>query len=220
LLLLALGALEAALLIVLTFAPSWPFSDAWWLWMLFGLPESEIGLAETVGWIRLIETVGWILLGYVLLRLDPECRRRKLEDERRVLSEENLHATRLLYEEAFGAGNLSMVDEIVADDFFDHLHHRRGPQAFKSTIASLRDRFPDLVLCVEKQVANGEEVTTHCVLSGTDSGGVLWYPPTHKHATFRVTCVDHFRGRKLVQHWEKVDTRSLLEQLGLTAENG
>jgi predicted ester cyclase len=220
LLLLALGALEAALLVVLTFAPSWPFSDAWWVWMLFGLPESGMGLTETVGWIRLTETVGWIMLGYVVLRLEPECRRRTLEVERRVLEEENLRATRLLYEEAFGAGNLSMVDEIVADDFIDHLRHRHGPQAFKSTIAGLRNRFPDLVLCVEKQVADGEKITTLCVLSGTDLGGVLWYPPTHKHVTFRVAYVDHFRGGKLVEHWEKVDTRSLLKQLSLPAGNG
>jgi predicted ester cyclase len=220
LLLLALGALEAALLVVLTFAPSWPFSDAWWLWMLFGLPESGVGLTETVGWIRLTETVGWILLGCVLLRLEPGCRRRKLEEERRALEEENLRETRLLYEEAFGAGNLSMVDEIVADDFFDHLHHRRGPQAFKSSITSLRDRFPDLVLCVRNQIADGEQITTRCVLSGTDVGGVLWYPPTHKHVTFRVAYVDHFRGGKLIEHWEKADMRNLLEQLGLPAGNG
>ena len=50
----------------------------------------------------------------------------------------------------FAAGNLSVIDELLADDFIDHLHHCRGPQAFKRTVASLRKGLPDLGVSVEQ----------------------------------------------------------------------
>jgi predicted ester cyclase len=206
LLLLALGALEAAPLMGYDFMPSWPFPDLRWPWVLLGLPSLGTGL---------VETTCWLVLGYAILRLGAAHKRRKLEDQRRALEQENLRTARHLYQEVFGEGDLSVVDETVAEDFIDHSHHCRGPQAFKRTIAGLRERLPDLQLCVEKQIADGEEITTRCVLSGTDVGGVLWYPPTHKHATLRVSYIDRYCEGKLVEHWEKAETRDLLEQLGL-----
>jgi len=206
LLLLALGALEAAPLIGYDFIPSWPFPDVRWPWVLLGLPSLGTGL---------VETTGWLVLGYAILRLGAAHKKRTPEDRRRALEQENLRTACRLYQEVFGEGDLWVVDEIVAEDLIDHSHHLRGPQAFKRTIAGLRERFPDLQLCVEKQVTDGEEITTLCVLCGTDMGGVLWYPPTHKHTTFRVSYIDRFCEGKLVEHWEKVDTSGLLEQLGL-----
>ena len=205
LLLLGLGALEAAPLIGYNSVPSWPFPEVEWLWVVLGLPSLGTGL---------VETAGWLILGYAILRLGPEHKRRKLQEERRTQEHENLHKACKLYEEAFEAGNLSVVDELLADDFFDHLHHCRGPQAFKRTIASLRKRFPDLELSIEDQSANGDTVTTRCELSGTDEGGVLWYPPTGKRVAFHVVYVDRFREGKLVEHQGKMDTTGLLKQLG------
>jgi predicted ester cyclase len=210
-LLLALGALETSPLIGYSSVPSWPFPDVEWLWMVLGLPSLGTGL---------VETAGWLVLGYAILRLGPEHKRRRLEEERRTLERENLHRARTLYKEAFDAGNLSVIDELLADDFFDHLHHCHGPQAFKRTIASLRKRLHDLELSVEDQSANGDTVTTRCELSSTDVGGVLWYPPTGKRLTFHIAYVDRFREGKLVEHQGKMDRTGLLEQLGLPTGSG
>jgi predicted ester cyclase len=49
----------------------------------------------------------------------------------------------------------------------------RGPEEFKQTISDLRRT-------VEEQTAEDDTVTTRCIFSGTDRGGVLWYPPTGK----------------------------------------
>ena len=86
----------------------------------------------------------------MILRLGPEPERRKLEEGQQTLELENLHKACGLYEEVFAAGNLSVIDELLADDFIDHLHHCRDPQAFKRTVASLRKGWPDLGVSVEQ----------------------------------------------------------------------
>jgi predicted ester cyclase len=113
-----------------------------------------------------------------------------------------------------------VVNERVAADFFDHLHHRRGPEEFKRTIADLHRTFPDLSVSVEEQHVEDDTVTTRCVLSGTDRGGVLWYPPTNKRASFTDTYTDRFSDGKLVEHRGESDIESLLRQLGLSPLRG
>ena len=109
--------------------------------MVLGLPSLGTGL---------VETAGWLILSYAILRLGPEPERRKLEEGRQTLELENLHEACGLYEEVFAVGNLSVIDELLADDFIDYLHHCRGPQAFKRTVASLRKRLSDLGVSVEQ----------------------------------------------------------------------
>ncbi len=198
-LLLALGLLGAASPVLYAILePS--FTLAMGPALLFGLPWFGTGL---------IEGAGWILFGLVILRSGRELRTRGVE-------EENRRKALRLYEEAFGAGDLSVVDELVARDFFDHLHHRRGPEEFKRTISDLRHTFPDLRLTVEEQTAEDDTVTTRCIFSGTDRGGVLWYPPTGKAATFTGTYLDRFSNGRLAEHRGETDTPKLLDQLGLS----
>jgi hypothetical protein len=54
------------------------------------------------------------------------------------------------------------------------------------------------------------------LLSGTDRGGVLWFRPTGRHATFSAHFEDRFRAGESVQHDGKTDTEGLLRQLGHT----
>ena len=181
-----------------------------WLWPLEGPSGTSagVGLLEEVGWAILLALV---LLLWVIRRL----RRHKSEEERRAAAEGNRSKTRRLYEEAFGEGDFSVIDEVIAEGFIDHLGQRRGPEGFKRSVASLRRTFPDLHVSVEEQKVEGASVTTRLTLRGVDRGGVLWYPPTEKHAAFAATYTDRFSGGMLVEHWGKSDTAGLLEQLGL-----
>ena len=93
-----------------------------------------------------------------------------------------------------------MVDELVAENVLDHEHDRYGREGFKKTVADLHRTFPDLTLSIEEQTAEGDTVTTRCVLSGTDHGGVLWYPPTGRYTIFTGTYTDRFSDGRLVEH--------------------
>ena len=162
----------------------------------------------------LLPDLGWILLGALL----PGAKRRELSilvREKRMLEEKNLSLARRLYEEAWGRGNLQVVDELVAPDFFDHHHNRSGILGFKKSIAGLRETLPDLSFTLEEQSAEGDTVTTRCTMEGTDEGGVLWYPPTGKKAVFGSTFTDLFSDGQLVEHRGESDVIGLLKQLDL-----
>ena len=79
---------------------------AGWLWPLEGPSGTSVGvgLLEEVGWAILLALV---LLLWVVRRL----RRRKSEEERRAVAEGNRRKARRLYEEAFGKGDFSVIDE-------------------------------------------------------------------------------------------------------------
>lgn len=212
---LAVGVLDSPLLdsLVLVIVSNWigppvvPYADTRWM---------EASLQGLV----VLASVGWILAG----RLLHGARDRENEiiaAEHRALSEVNRSRARRLYEEAWGSRALDVVDELVAENVLDYEHDRYGSEGFKKTVVDLHRTFPDLSLFIKEQTADGDIVTTRCVLSGTDNGGVLWYPPTGRYATFTGTYTDRFSEGRLVEHRGAIDMTCLLEQLDLppTDEN-
>jgi predicted ester cyclase len=156
------------------------------------------------------------LLGVMFLR---EARERAYGKAERLEAEENRKKARRLYEDVLGHGDLSVVDELVSINFRDLRSGSRGKLGMERVLQGLWRSFPDLVVSVEDQEAEGDLVRTHLVLSGTDRGGVLWYPPTNRHAAFSVEFVDRFWGGELVEHGGSADTEGLLRQLGHPGED-
>jgi predicted ester cyclase len=137
------------------------------------------------------------------------------QKERLLVEAENSAFARRLYEEAWVEGNLEVVDKVAAPGLVDHYGDGRGPESLKRSITRLRRTFPDLRFTIEDQRASGDTVTTRWTASGTDLGGVLWYPPTGGRAKFRGHFVDRFEAGRIVEHRGESDTASLLEQLRL-----
>ena len=93
--------------------------------------------------------------------------------------EENAALVRHLFEEGWGAGNLQVVDEVVADDVIVHRapdgrqyppHDVRHPRAGAPTppgIQAWLTDFPDLHVAVEELIAGGETVA----MGSTTFGG-------------------------------------------------
>ena len=167
------------------------------------------------GGVNLPEAALFVLLGVLLLR---EARSQVLGTLWKSIAQQNGEKVRRLYQQAFGRGNLSVVEEIVSEDFRDLRHGERSKQGMKRIVLTLRESFPDLVVSVEEQEAEYDLVRTHLKLSGTDRGGVLWFRPTGRHATFSAHFEDRFRGGELVQHGGNTDTEGLLRQLGHSEE--
>jgi predicted ester cyclase len=168
-----------------------------------------------LGWpggsVNLPEAAIFILLGVLLLR---EARQQVLDTLRKSIAQENGEKVRRLYEEGLGRGRLSVVKELVSEDFRDLRHGERGKQGMERIVLTLRESFPDLMVSVEEQEADYGLVRTCLKLSGTDRGGVLWFRPTGRHATFSAHFEDRFRAGEVVQHDGKTDTEGLLRQLG------
>lgn len=173
----------------------------------FGGEAVGLGPAAVLGSPALLLNAGWMLLGFVLVGAPRR--------ERALVEAENLRAARRLYGEAWGDANVGVIRTLAAPGLVDHHHGQRGPESFERSAGALRRSFPDLLFVLEDQRAEGETVTTRWTASGTDRGGVLWYPPTGKHATFSGVYTDRFSEGKLMEHWGESDTAGLLEQLGL-----
>jgi predicted ester cyclase len=140
---------------------------------------------------------------------------RARQRERAFVERENLALAKRLYREAWVEGRLEVLDELAAPECEDRYGNGVGPGSLKRSVAGLRRSFPDLRFTVGGQEAKGDEVTTHWTASGTDRGGVLWYPPTGRSTSFGGRFVDRFEDGRLVEHRGECDTVALLEQLGL-----
>lgn len=168
--------------------------------------------AVVLGAAAMLLNAGWMVLGFGLVGAEDR--------ERALVEAKNLALARGLYEGAWTEGNVGVIRTLAAPDFVDHHHGQRGPESFERNAGALSRSFPDLRFEIEAQSADGETVTTRWTASGTDLGGVLWYPPTGKAATFSGVYTDRFSEGKLVEHWGESDTAALLDQLGLPSTRG
>lgn len=179
-------------------------------------PTTEL-VASVLGWypsgVSFLEAPLWVLLGVMFAR---RARVGALGEAFRLGERENADAARRLYEEGLGGGDLSMLDDLVSEDFRDLKRGSRGKTAMVRVFSTLRRSYPDLAVSIFDQEAEGDLVKTRLVISGTDRGGVLWYPPTGRRAAFTAQFVDRFLEGRLIEHSGEAETEELLRQLGLS----
>ncbi len=126
-------------------------------------------------------------------------------------------------EQAVGAGDLSVMDELVAEDFLDHSAlpgtppGREGAKAF---VRVFHAGFPDLSLTNEDIIGEGDKVVHRYVLRGTHQGEFMGIPPTGNR--IEVHGIDELRvsGGKIVERWGQVDQLGLMQQLGVVPPPG
>jgi steroid delta-isomerase-like uncharacterized protein len=134
------------------------------------------------------------------------------------MSEENKQAARRLIEEAFGAGNFDVVDELVDPGYVGHdptlPEPIRGPQGVKELAQGYRAAFPDMRLTVEEQLADGDQVTTRWTARGTHQGELFGVAPSGKQVTIEGISIDRFSGGKFVESYDLWDALGLMQQIG------
>src|SRR5215208_7038460 len=111
---------------------------AGWLWPLQGPLGTRTGATENVELVG-----GMIVLGFVLLLWAARKWRKHMAQGRcRAVAEQNRLKARRLYEAAFGAGDFSVIDEMVAEEFFEHPGRHRGPGDSSAPSLTFEARFP------------------------------------------------------------------------------
>ena len=117
---------------------------------------------------------------------------------------------------AIESGDLSAFDEIVADDYEDHLPGQsRGREVVRVYFTTLRNAFPDLQLPIHDMVAEGDRVAVLNSVNGTHRGE---FPALGLQATGRRIDAMAFQlyrieAGRLAEHWEVADFATLLRQL-------
>ncbi len=124
---------------------------------------------------------------------------------------------RILIEEGFGKGDLTVFDKFTSKDFIEHQYGFSPPgvEGVKNAIKSLHNAFTDFSMYIEDMVINDNKVWGRMTARGTQTGIFGPMPPTGK--SFEITVIDimHFKDGMLIEHWGVPDRLGLMEQLGM-----
>jgi predicted ester cyclase len=134
--------------------------------------------------------------------------------------QDNVTAARRLLQEAFGDGDLSVVDELVADDFIEHQDPVQGvgPEAVKEIVRGLHQSLSEMHFDIEAIIAGEDTVWTRSGVRARNSRPFMGWPATGKVIEIDVFDVIRFSAGKAIEHWGVADRLGLLEQLGLADE--
>ena len=137
--------------------------------------------------------------------------------------EENKALLHRFYE-GISEGNLTVVDELIADDVVDHSPFAPGQvpgrQGTLELFTMIRTAFPDLRITVEDMVAEGDKVVVRGTFGGTHKGEFMGIAPTGKQITVGLIEIQRITGGKMVEHWNVVDSLGMMQQLGAVPTPG
>jgi len=128
--------------------------------------------------------------------------------------EENKAIVRRLVE-AFNKHDLSLLDGLMASDYFDHRHQLQGLRSYKQLLSMIFNGFPDYHETLEDIIAEGDKVWIHDTVTGTHKGEYRGLAPTGKKIKGEMVVILRIVDGKVVEGWEVSDMLHTLKQLGV-----
>ena len=129
---------------------------------------------------------------------------------------ENKAVVRRFIEQAFNAGDVAVINELVARDYVLHVAPEvRGPEGMQHFVATYRAAFPDYACTVDDQIGEGDKVVTRWTVRGTHHGELMGIPPTGRQVTLPGVVIDRIANGQLVESWLQADALGMLQQLGV-----
>ncbi len=127
-------------------------------------------------------------------------------------------ASRRMFEEVWGKGNLSEMDEICDPSYRGHdpLTGDLDLAGAKDMCRQYRDAFPDLGVSFLALLVSGDSCVVHWRMTGTHQRRLMALEPTGKRCTVEGISLMKFRGGKCVEDWTQWDALGLFRQLGIT----
>jgi steroid delta-isomerase-like uncharacterized protein len=132
--------------------------------------------------------------------------------------EQNKAIAHDFFTRAWGAGDLSTVEDTFAPNVYDHFDKAEGTEVVKQLILNFRTAFPDLKFTLEDEVAEGDKVVHRWSMSGTHQAPLMGIPATGKHASWTGITIVKFVDGKITDRWANVDILGVLQQLGVIPE--
>jgi steroid delta-isomerase-like uncharacterized protein len=122
----------------------------------------------------------------------------------------------------FELGDPSIVDEIVASDYYNHdaLDPSIGSEGLKAFVTTFKDGMPDARVDIEYQVAEGDRVASRYTWSGTHRGELFGVPATGKPVSYTVTSTFRVDKGRIREAWLNWDQWGLMQQLGVVPAPG
>jgi steroid delta-isomerase-like uncharacterized protein len=123
------------------------------------------------------------------------------------------------YDEVLIGGNLSLVDELTAEDLVDHEEgfpgQPSGREGVKFFVNVMRQAFPDLrVKTIDPTMTDGDLEAARTILSGTHNGEFLGIPASGSAVEFESIDIIRLSDGKVAEHWGIADVLTLMQQIG------
>jgi predicted ester cyclase len=128
---------------------------------------------------------------------------------------------RRLIEIGMGQGDLSVLDELMAEDIIEHQRgNHAGREGAKEVSATLHRWMSDFSLTVQDIAVSGDVVWTRNVARGVNTGSVMGHPTSGKAVEVDVIDILRFADGRAVEHWGIADQLGLLIQVGAVTAPG
>ena len=123
----------------------------------------------------------------------------------------------------FSQGDLTAVDDYLADDFVNHDPPYPGApsdrEGMRNAAVLFRAACPDWHSTAEQYVSEGDVVVERFTASGTHSGELFGVAPTGNTLNLAGINIFRIRDGRIVDRWGRLDDLGLQVQLGLVAQS-
>lgn len=123
--------------------------------------------------------------------------------------------------DGINAGDLGVIDELIADDFVEHEEFpgiSQDKDGVRQFFTIFRTAFPDLHMEAHDVLIDGDLACVRSTMSGTQDADFMGIPPSGKR--FEATAFDlvRFRDAQVTDHWGVMDALKVMQQLGAIPE--
>ena len=126
------------------------------------------------------------------------------------------------YDEGWNNGDLSVYDELVAEDFTEYpgVPGLEGREGFRQLNVMFKQAVPDMNVTVDQLVAEGDRIACRWTSTGTQTGELFGIPATGNELHVTATLIYRVEDGRLKEGWINRDDLGLMRQLGVVPTPG
>ncbi len=134
------------------------------------------------------------------------------------MPEANKTIFRQYFEEVLNAGNLDLIDDLIAPNYVSHYptgyDFGGGPDDVRQIVTTVRSGFPNVHFTVEDVLAEGDRVVGRWTFRGTHQGDFMGIPATDKSVSVMGIAIYRIVEGKIAEAWVAWDALGLMQQIG------
>jgi predicted ester cyclase len=134
-------------------------------------------------------------------------------------TDESKALLRRITEEIWTNGRLELIDELISDDFTDHIKFpgidTTGRERYRASVVAVHTAFPDYREEILWSIAEGDCAVSYTLLTGTHRGPLYGMDPTGRKVEYNAMGALRFANGMAVERWGFGDSAAMMQQLGL-----
>ena len=106
-------------------------------------------------------------------------------------------------ENVINTGITNNIEQYISPNYtevFNNIRYQVGIEGAINHVKGVRETYPDLILRIDKQIAEGEWVATCYLMSGTHLGEWLGIKPTGKSIQVTGVNIDRIVDGRIIEH--------------------